>query len=77
MHLSTLSEVPGYTELQREMHNALRAQHPEWVEADGKCRTCDSYEARFAELLVSHRTVCRGKKDGFTQTPRRAEIVRT
>ena len=56
MHLSTLSEVPGYAELQREMHNALRAQHPEWVEADGKCRTCDSYEARFAELLVSHRT---------------------
>jgi 2,4-dienoyl-CoA reductase-like NADH-dependent reductase (Old Yellow Enzyme family) len=25
-----VAEVPGYAELQREMHDALRAQHPEW-----------------------------------------------
>ena len=48
-------EVPGYTELQGEMHDALRAQHPEWIQADGKSPTCDYYESRFAELLVSHR----------------------
>jgi hypothetical protein len=47
-------EVPGYTELQREMRDALRGQHPEWIEADGKSPTCDYYESRFAELLLSH-----------------------
>ena len=51
-------EVLGYAELQREMHDALLAQYPEWIEADGKSPTCDSYEARFAELLVSHQTKC-------------------
>jgi hypothetical protein len=48
-------EVPGYTELQREMHDALSAQHPEWIETDGKAPTCDYYESLFAQLLVSHR----------------------
>jgi hypothetical protein len=47
-----VAEVPGYTELQREMHDALRAQHPEWIEADGNSPTCDSYESRLAELLI-------------------------
>ncbi len=49
-----VAEVPGYAELQREMHDALRAQHPEWIEADGKSPTCDYYESRFAELLLRH-----------------------
>jgi hypothetical protein len=49
-----VAEVPGYAELQREMRDALRAQHPEWIEADGKSPTCDYYESRFAELLLSH-----------------------
>ena len=48
-------EVLGYAELQREIHDALRAQHPEWIEADGKSPTCDYYESLFAALLVSHR----------------------
>jgi hypothetical protein len=26
-------------------------QHPEWVQPDGECPTCDSYEARLVELL--------------------------
>jgi hypothetical protein len=35
----------------------LRVQHPDWVEPNGNCPTCDSYESRFAELLgLSHRT---------------------
>ena len=54
-----VAEVPGYTQLQREMHDALRAQHPEWIEADGKSPTADYYESRFAELLVSHRANAR------------------
>ena len=100
-------EVPGYTELQREMHDprkarpegsqfpgtgwiaqlvhtacsvvaprydrtgcrrrrsgdALRAQHSEWIEADGKSPTCDYYESLFAALLVSHRAHARADHD--------------
>jgi hypothetical protein len=44
-------EVPGYAQLQRQIHVALRAQHPEWVLPNGDSPTCDSYELRFAELL--------------------------
>jgi hypothetical protein len=40
---------------QREMHDALRAQHPQWIDEDGNSPTCDSYEGRFAELLVKSR----------------------
>ena len=100
-------EVPGYTELQRGMHDprkarqegsqfpgtgwiaqlvhtacsvvaprydrtgcrrrrsgdALRAQHSEWIEADGKSPTCDYYESLFAALLVSHRAHARAHYD--------------
>ena len=68
-----VAEVPGYTELQREMHDALRAQHPEWIEADGNSPTCDYYESRFAELLVSHRAHARAHDDhllNITETER-------
>ena len=66
---STLAvEVPGYVELQREMHHALRAQHPEWIEADGKSPTCDYYESRFAEPLVSHRARARANYDYLMNT---------
>jgi hypothetical protein len=41
----------SYSELQQEIHDALRIQHPDWVEPSGNCPTCDSYEARLAELL--------------------------
>jgi hypothetical protein len=41
----------SYNELQQQIHNDLRIQHPEWVEPDGDCPTCDSYESRLAELL--------------------------
>lgn len=43
--------VPAYAELQREMHDALLAQHPEWILPNGDSPTCDSYDARFAKLL--------------------------
>jgi hypothetical protein len=41
----------GLLRLQQEIHDALRVQHPEWVEANGECPTCESYESRLAELL--------------------------
>lgn len=44
-------EAPAYVALQREMHDALLAHHPEWIERDGNCPKCDDYDRRFAELL--------------------------
>ena len=38
-------------ELRQQIHDELRIQHPEWVEPNGGCPTCDSYESRLAELL--------------------------
>jgi hypothetical protein len=43
----------AYVTLQREVHDALLAQHPEWIEPGGDSPTCDSYDARFAELLMA------------------------
>jgi len=62
-----VAEVPAYTELQREIHDALRAQHPEWMEADGKSPTCDYYESRFAELLFRHLTHARALKRTYSE----------
>jgi hypothetical protein len=45
------NEIHSYTELQHQIHDDLRGQHPEWVQPDGNCPTCDSYESRLAELL--------------------------
>jgi hypothetical protein len=44
-------EAPAFVALQRQMHDALLAQHPEWIERDGNCPKCDDYDRRFAELL--------------------------
>jgi len=34
------------------MRDALREQHPEWVDPDGDSPICQCYERRFAELLA-------------------------
>ena len=44
-------EIRSYIQLQRQIHDALREQHPEWIDQNGDCPTCESYESRFAELL--------------------------
>jgi hypothetical protein len=50
-------EIHSYTQLQQQIHDALRVQHPDWVEPNGNSTTCDSYESRLAEMLgLSHRT---------------------
>ena len=41
----------GYKGLLQQIRNDLRRQHPEWIEPDGCCPTCDSYEARLLKLL--------------------------
>ena len=48
---SFVVEAPTYVALEREMHDALLAQHPEWMERDGNCPKCDDYDRRFARLL--------------------------
>ena len=45
-------EIGSYAQLQHQIHDALREQHPEWIEKNGDCPTCESYESRFAELLT-------------------------
>jgi hypothetical protein len=43
--------INSYRDLQQQIHNDLRIQHPEWIRPNGDCPTCDSYESRLAELL--------------------------
>ena len=38
-------------ELQRQIHEDLRRQHPEWIEPGGESPMCDFYEARLRRLL--------------------------
>ena len=44
-------EAPPYVALQREMHDALLRQHPEWMERDPNLSKCDEDDRRFARLL--------------------------
>jgi len=49
--VSSSGGLGSYVQLLREIHDALREQHPEWIEKNGDCPTCESYESRFVELL--------------------------
>jgi hypothetical protein len=44
-------QIHTYSELRQQIHDDLRIQHPEWIEPNGECPTCDSYESRLMELL--------------------------
>jgi hypothetical protein len=44
-------KICTYAELRELIRVSLRVQHPEWVEPNGDSPVCDSYEARFAQLL--------------------------
>jgi hypothetical protein len=46
-------QIHTYTELQQQIHDDLRIQHPEWIKSNGECPMCDSYESRLTELLGS------------------------
>ncbi len=48
---SSPGEIRSYVQLQHQIHDALREQHPEWIEQNGDSPICESYESRFAELL--------------------------
>jgi hypothetical protein len=51
MPASGYGEIGSYVRLQHQIHDALREQHPEWIQPNGDCPNCESYESRFAELL--------------------------
>ena len=51
MPASSYGEIRSYVQLQQQIHDALREEHPEWIDENGDCPTCESYESRFAELL--------------------------
>jgi len=44
-------KIRSYAELRELIRVSLRVQNPEWVAPNGDSPVCDSYEARFAELL--------------------------
>jgi hypothetical protein len=48
-------QVHTYTELRQQIHEDLRIQHPEWIQPNGECPMCDSYEARLIEEVDSLR----------------------
>ncbi len=60
MPVDRLHSVDDLTALQMQIHDDLRTQHPEWVQANGDCPTCEFYEARLAELLEAY---VRGSSD--------------
>jgi hypothetical protein len=53
--LAASHEIHTYAELRQQIHDDLRIQHPEWVQSNGECPICDSYEARLMEELDSFR----------------------
>jgi len=64
-------QIHTYTELQQQIHDDLRIQHPDWVNSDGSSPTCDSYESRLRELLgISTR---RGSNESAVATHRALE----
>ena len=46
------AEIRSYRELKQRIHDDLRVQHPEWVEPNGDCPICESYERRLAESIA-------------------------
>ena len=48
-------EIHTYAELRQQIHDDLRIQPPEWIQPNGECPMCDSYEALLMEELDSFR----------------------
>jgi hypothetical protein len=48
---TVFQRIHTYAELRQQIHDDLRLQHPDWVQPNGNCPICDSYEARFIELI--------------------------
>ena len=55
-------------QLRQQIHDDLRIQHPEWLQANGEAPMCDSYEARLMEQLDTFTQ--RGSNEWKTDTVR-------
>ena len=44
-------QIHTRTELQQQIHDDLRIQHPEWIASNGESPMCDSYDACLTEML--------------------------
>jgi hypothetical protein len=61
--------IHTYTELQQQIHDDLRIQHPEWIQPNGESPRCDSYDACLTEMLD---TLTRRGSNGSIVPPHRA-----
>ena len=52
-----LRQIRSYAELQEQLHHDLRAQHPEWIDANGNSPMVDWYDQRLAELIALFQSV--------------------
>ena len=52
-------QIRTYADLQEQLHRDLMAQHPESIDANGDCPTCDSYDRRLAELITAFESATR------------------
>src|SRR6266576_2373215 len=43
--------IHTYTDVQQQIHDDLRIQHPEWVKPNGESPMCDSYETCLTKML--------------------------
>jgi hypothetical protein len=62
-------QIHTYSELQHQIHDDLRIQHPEWIQLNGESPMCDSYEACLTEMLD---TLTRRGTNGSIVPPHRA-----
>jgi hypothetical protein len=51
MPIAMSHPIHTYTELQQQIHDDLRIQHPEWVKPNGESPMCDSYEMCLTKML--------------------------
>jgi hypothetical protein len=52
-------QIRSYAELQEQLHHDLRAQHPEWIDANGNSPMVDWYDQRLAELIANFQSANR------------------
>lgn len=55
------NQIRTYADLQEQLHRDLIAQNPGWIDANGDCPTCDSYDRRLATLITVFKS---GTRDG-------------
>jgi hypothetical protein len=66
--LAMSHQIYTYTELQQQIHDDLRIQHPEWIKPNGESPACDSYEARLTKMLDT--LTRRGSNESIVLPPR-------